>query len=184
MDTDWQRIAEQPRLTPARETLKSSNPTHAPAPSYFSFCPGGFIVATAVFRFNQRNPLFPGTQWRIGFKNLLTGGIRCQELRSQSGTKPGNLRHGKVGVCHEVWTPGDAARMIRNLAKRVQAHDLTPEQTLTALDDAQRQGVSGRMVHDWLHARAAKLTGADVVLTRNGSLSRLCAAEGLEAQWP
>jgi len=74
--------------------------------------------------------------------------------------------------------------MIRNLAKRVQAHDLTPEQTLTALDDAQRQGVSGRMVHDWLHARAAKLTGADVVLTRNGSLSRLCAAEGLEAQWP
>ena len=71
---------------------------------YFSFCPGGFIVATAVFRFNQRNPLFPGTPLRIGFKNLLTGGIRCQELRSQSGTKPGNLRHGKVGVCQEVWS--------------------------------------------------------------------------------
>jgi len=81
-------------------------------------------------------------------------------------------------------TPGDAARMIRNLAKRVQAHNLTSEQTLTALDDAQRQGVSGRMVHDWLHARAAKLAGADVVLTRDGALSRLCAAEGLEAQWP
>jgi len=81
-------------------------------------------------------------------------------------------------------TPGDAARMIRNLAKRVQAHDLTPEQTLTALDDAQRQGVSGRMVHDWLHARAAKLAGADVVLSRDGALSRMCAAEGLEAQWP
>jgi hypothetical protein len=81
-------------------------------------------------------------------------------------------------------TPRDAARMIRNIAKKVQAHDLSPEQTLTALDDAQSQGVSGRMVHDWLHARAAKLAGADVVLTRDGALSRLCAAEGLKAQWP
>ena len=81
-------------------------------------------------------------------------------------------------------TPRDAARMIRNLAKKVQARDLTPEQTLTALDDAQSQGVSGRMVHDWLHARAAKLAGADVVLTRDGALSRLCAVEGLKAQWP
>ena len=81
-------------------------------------------------------------------------------------------------------TPGDAARMIRKLAKRVRAHDLAPEQTLTALDEAQSQGVSGRMVHDWLHARAAKLAGADVMLTRDGGLSRLCAAEGVEAQWP
>jgi hypothetical protein len=81
-------------------------------------------------------------------------------------------------------SPRDAARMIRNFAKKVQAHDLSPEQTLTALDEAQSQGVSGRMVHDWLHARAAKLAGADVVLTRDGALSRLCAAEGLAAQWP
>jgi hypothetical protein len=40
------------------------------------------------------------------------------------------------------------------------------------------------MVHDWLHARAAKLAGAEVMLTRDGALSRLCAAEGLKAQWP
>jgi hypothetical protein len=39
------------------------------------------------------------------------------------------------------------------------------------------------MVHDWLHARAAKLVGADVVLTRDGALSRLCVAKGLKAQW-
>jgi hypothetical protein len=81
-------------------------------------------------------------------------------------------------------TPGDAARMIRSLAKRVPAHDLAPEQTLAALDDAQSHGVSGRMVHDWLHSRAAKLAGADVMLTRDGALSRLCAAEGLSVQWP
>ena len=69
--------------------------------SRLTFHASRFIVSTAVFRFNQRNPLFPGTQLRIVF-NLLTCGIRCQELRSQSGTKPGNLRHGKVGVCQEV----------------------------------------------------------------------------------
>jgi hypothetical protein len=40
------------------------------------------------------------------------------------------------------------------------------------------------MDHDWLHARTAKLAGADVMLTRDGALSRLCAAEGLKAQWP
>jgi hypothetical protein len=40
------------------------------------------------------------------------------------------------------------------------------------------------MVHDWLHARAAKLAGADVILTRDGALSRLCATQGVKAQWP
>jgi hypothetical protein len=49
---------------------------------------------------------------------------------------------------------------------------------------SQSQGVSGRMVHDWLHARIAKPAGADVMLTRDGALSRLCPAEGLKAQWP
>ena len=40
------------------------------------------------------------------------------------------------------------------------------------------------MVHDWMHARAAKLAGADLVLTRDEPLSRLCAAEGLATKWP
>jgi len=111
MDTDLQRIAEQPRLTPARETWGVKRETwrksewNGPLPSSrFTFHASRFIVSTAVFRFNQRNPLFPGTQLRIVFKSLLTWGIRCQELRSQSGTKPCNLRNGKVGVCQEVWS--------------------------------------------------------------------------------
>lgn len=81
-------------------------------------------------------------------------------------------------------TPGDAARMIRNLAKKIPARDLDSEQTLSALDDAQSRGVSGRMVHDWVHVRAAKLAGASVMLTRDGELSRLSAGEGLKAEWP
>jgi hypothetical protein len=51
MDTDWQRMAEQPRLTPARETLKSSNPTHAPAPSYFSFSASAPVVSALQLPF-------------------------------------------------------------------------------------------------------------------------------------
>jgi len=81
-------------------------------------------------------------------------------------------------------TPADAARMIRNLSRKVPARDPDQEQTLKALDYAQRPGVMGRMVHDWMHARAAKLAGADLVLTRDEALSRLCAAEGLVTEWP
>ncbi len=81
-------------------------------------------------------------------------------------------------------TPSDAAAMIRRIAKKVKARDLDAEQTLKALDDAQNHGVSGRMVHDWLHARAARLASADVVLSRDKGLSALSVAEGLKVEWP
>src|SRR5258707_2032072 len=61
-------------------------------------------------------------------------------------------------------TPGDAARMIRNLAKKVPARDLDQGQTLQALDAAQSRGVMGRMAHDWMHAQAAKPAGPNPVL--------------------
>jgi len=81
-------------------------------------------------------------------------------------------------------TPEDAARMIRALSKKIQVRDLDSEQTLKALEDAQSRGVMGKMVHDWVHARAAKLSRADMVLTRDDALSRLCEAEGLPTAWP
>ena len=63
-------------------------------------------------------------------------------------------------------TPKDAAAMIRRLAAKVPARDLDPEQILKALDDAQRRGVKGRLVHDWIHARAAKLAKADLIVSK------------------
>ncbi len=81
-------------------------------------------------------------------------------------------------------SPSDAAAMIRKLAQRMRVRDLEVEETLGALDDAQTGGVSGRMVHDWAHVRAAKLSGADLVLTRDQAMSRLCAVEGLKTEWP
>ena len=82
-------------------------------------------------------------------------------------------------------TPADAAAMIRRLAVKLkQRRNLTEEETLSALDDAQSRGVKGRMVHDWVHIRAAKLAGADVVITRDVGMSSLAAGEGLKAEWP
>jgi predicted nucleic acid-binding protein len=89
----------------------------------------------------------------------------------------------KDGTRQKV-TPADAAKMVRSLAKKLRTQDLTEEQTMTALDDAQSKGVMGKGVHDWLHVRAAKLAGAEVVLSRDGGLSGLCPGEGLEAEWP
>ena len=78
-NTDGHGLAAYGRATPPHpgkgnaEKLKP-NPCPPPLPisafQYFSFCPGGFIVATAVFRFHQRNPLFPGTQCGMGQKNV------------------------------------------------------------------------------------------------------------------
>lgn len=80
-------------------------------------------------------------------------------------------------------TLSDAAAMLRKLATSIKARDLTLEQTLVALDDAQSRGVSGRMIHDWMHVRTAKLAGADTVLTRDDAMSGLCSAEGLKTEW-
>ena len=89
----------------------------------------------------------------------------------------------KDGTRQKV-TPADAAKMVRSLAKKLRTQDLTEEQALAALDDAQSKGVMGKSVHDWLHVRAAKLAGAEVVLSRDGGLSGLCRDEGLKAEWP
>jgi len=42
----------------------------------------------------------------------------------------------------------------------------------------------GKGINDWLHVRAAKLAGAEVVLSRDGGLSGLGQGEGLKAEWP
>lgn len=127
--------------------------------------------------------------------NALAGQAVLNRLdRGKHITRP----HGYVEIFHHLSgrglplkdgrrlavTPRDAARMIRNLSRKVPARALDQEQTLRALDDAQSRGVMGRMVHDWMHARAAKLAAADLLLTRDEQLSRLCAAEGIATEWP
>jgi hypothetical protein len=81
-------------------------------------------------------------------------------------------------------TPEDAAAMVRKLAGKLKRRDLSEEETLRALDDAQSRGVKGRMVHDWMHVCAAKLSGAEVVVTRDNGMSGLASREGIKAEWP
>jgi hypothetical protein len=81
-------------------------------------------------------------------------------------------------------SPADAAAMIRQLSTKLAVRDLSAEETLQALDDAQSRGVSGRNVHDWMHVRAAKLAAADLILSRDEDFVALSAKEALTTDWP
>jgi predicted nucleic acid-binding protein len=59
----------------------------------------------------------------------------------------------------------DAAKMIRAATGRLRFVNLTEPEILAALDNAQRMGVRGGRVHDYMHALAASKSGADALLT-------------------
>ncbi len=63
----------------------------------------------------------------------------------------------------------DAAAIIRELTAAMNFVQLEPREILTALDEAEQRGVRGGNVHDWMHARAAKKAGVEVLLTDNFS---------------
>jgi hypothetical protein len=58
-----------------------------------------------------------------------------------------------------------AAQQIRVMAGRLDFVSLTTDEILKAFDQAERRGVRGGRIHDYLHALAAKSSGADVLLT-------------------
>jgi hypothetical protein len=78
--------------------------------------------------------------------------------------------------------PSDAAKMVRSLSLKLPTRNLCTEETLAALDDASGLGVQGGRVHDLMHARAAKLDGAGLILTRDLSLGELSG--GIASEWP
>jgi predicted nucleic acid-binding protein len=78
----------------------------------------------------------------------------------------------------------DAARMIRRLSVKLSIRDLDLAEILKALDDAQTAGVSGGNIHDWIHARSAKLAGAELILTRDDDFVTLSEKEGITTDWP
>lgn len=79
-------------------------------------------------------------------------------------------------------TPADAAKMVSSLAKKLSVRDLTRDETLAAIELADERGVQGARIHDLLHARAASLAGADVILTRDTAFNSL--GEGIRTEWP
>src|SRR6266566_3733069 len=65
------------------------------------------------------------------------------------------------------FVPADAAVIIRELSARMNFVELDYKEVLEALDEAEKRGVRGGNVHDWMHARAAKKAGVSVLLTGN-----------------
>ena len=79
-------------------------------------------------------------------------------------------------------TPADAAKMVSSLARKLSVRDLTSEETLAAIDLADKRGVQGARIHDLLHARAATLAGADLILTRDKGFGSL--GQNIPVEWP
>jgi predicted nucleic acid-binding protein len=59
----------------------------------------------------------------------------------------------------------DAAKTIRAMESRLEFVNLTRAELMDAMDKAQSLGVRGGAVHDYLHALAAKKSGASELLT-------------------
>ena len=74
------------------------------------------------------------------------------------------LTGGRLGF---QYLPDDAAALIREVAAGMAFIELDAAETLTALEAAQKLGVRGGRVHDWLHARAARKAGVAELLTDN-----------------
>ena len=79
-------------------------------------------------------------------------------------------------------TSADAAKMVLSLARKLSVRDLTSDETLAAIELADKRGVQGARIHDLLHARAATLAEAGLILTRDKGFSAL--AKNIRVEWP
>jgi hypothetical protein len=74
------------------------------------------------------------------------------------------LTGGRLGFRYR---PDDAAALIKEITFGMSFVDLAPAETIEALETAEKRGVRGGRVHDWLHACAARKCGATELLTDN-----------------
>ncbi|HEV2391069.1 MAG TPA: PIN domain-containing protein [Verrucomicrobiae bacterium] len=65
--------------------------------------------------------------------------------------------------------PADASAIVRELTETMNFVELDAKEVQAALDSADKHGVRGGNVHDWMHATAAKKAGAIVLLTDNST---------------
>ena len=76
------------------------------------------------------------------------------------------LTGGRLGF---QYLADDATALIRELTAGMNFVELDTAETLTALEAAQKRGVRGGRVHDWLHARAARKAKVAELLTDNSA---------------
>jgi predicted nucleic acid-binding protein len=99
--------------------------------------------------------------------------LEAKVLEPDQWTRPHTLSEafstltgGRLGF---KYTPDDAAALLKNLTNGMHFVELDKKDTLAALASAQKQGIRGGRVHDWMHARAATKAGAAILVTDNGS---------------
>jgi predicted nucleic acid-binding protein len=97
--------------------------------------------------------------------------VEQKALEPEQWTRPhalaetfATLTGGRLGF---RYLPDDAAALIRELTRTMNFVELDATETLAALDVAQKRGVRGGRVHDWLHARAAQKARVEELLTDN-----------------
>ena len=66
-----------------------------------------------------------------------------------------------------VFTQNECAAWLRNFASKLKFAELTQEEALKALENAQSRGVQGARVYDYWHALVSEKTKADELITRN-----------------
>jgi predicted nucleic acid-binding protein len=81
-----------------------------------------------------------------------------------------------------VLSPADACAWLRRFSQYVTAVELDSAETLDALDQAERKGIQGGRVYDYMHAAAAEKAKVDAVLTRNRD--DFIGLSSLPVEWP
>jgi site-specific recombinase XerD len=66
-----------------------------------------------------------------------------------------------------VFSQSECAAWLRNFAVKIKFEELTKEEALKALDNAQGLGVQGARVYDYWHALVAEKAKSDELITRN-----------------
>ncbi len=97
--------------------------------------------------------------------------VEKRALEADQWTRPHTLSEvfsvltgGRLGFQYQ---PDDAAALVKEITRRMRFIELNAAEIQAALDEAQKRGVRGGRVHDWLHARAAKKAGVAELLTDN-----------------
>ena len=64
-------------------------------------------------------------------------------------------------------SPVDGRQAAMETFAKMKFHDLSGHEALATLEFAVNAGISGRPIHDWMHAEAAALAGCDALVTLN-----------------
>jgi len=95
----------------------------------------------------------------------ISGVTRTHTLTEMYGTMTGRGFVPDGGVEPVRWTGELAARIVTAIAGRLQFVDVDSSAVLKALRAAEKRGVRGGRVHDYLHALAAEKASADELWT-------------------